>query len=387
MNGAKAGDTGRAALIALQHRLRDFAVTVILWTYYIMGFILFFSPFYLSVLLFPARREEAFQRLNHRLHRSFFALLRTLAPRVEWRIAEEVKDIRSSVIIANHVSFLDPILFVSLFEKQKTIVKSDYFHLPVFGWILRTSGYIPSPAEGLFAADMVDQIKKMREYLEAGGNLFIFPEGHRSRDGRIGPFDQGAFKIARLCRAASLKVVLIRNTDRLFPPGRFLFNTRDEIVIEVRSGRKPGAGLRQRRLFAARAHGGGTIAPGKKGRKVGLDMDENNDYNPPVNGSSEYPCDRKPMTRDQITSAILEIFRREFEMENPGLDDDLRETGEFDSVDAIELLLEIERFLHSELTHEEKQMAMEIRTIRQIIDYVELLAKKRDGKREAPGSL
>ena len=92
------------------------------------------------------------------------------------------------------------------------------------------------------------------------------------------------------------------------------------------------------------------------------------------------------MTRDQITSAILEIFRREFEMENPGLDDDLRETGEFDSVDAIELLLEIERFLHSELTHEEKQLAMEIRTIRQIIDYVEFLTKKRDEK-EAPGSL
>jgi acyl carrier protein len=84
------------------------------------------------------------------------------------------------------------------------------------------------------------------------------------------------------------------------------------------------------------------------------------------------------MTKDQITNAILEIFRREFEMENPGLDDDLRETGDFDSVDAIELLLEIERLLKSELTHEEKQMAMEIRTIRQVIDYVELMAAKRE---------
>jgi acyl carrier protein len=89
------------------------------------------------------------------------------------------------------------------------------------------------------------------------------------------------------------------------------------------------------------------------------------------------PFDRKAMTREEITFKILEIFRREFEMENPGLDDDLRETGEFDSVDAIELLLEIERFLHTELTHEEKQLAMGIRTIRQIIDYVELLAMKR----------
>lgn len=233
MNGTKTGDTGRGTLTALGQGLRDLAVTVALWAYYIMGFLFFFSPFYLFALLSPARREASFQRLNHRLHRSFFGLLRGLAPRAEWRIAEEVKAIRSSVIIANHVSFLDPILFVSLFEKQKTIVKRDYFHLPVFGWILRTSGYIPSPAESLFAADMVDQIKKMREYLEEGGNLFVFPEGHRSRDGRIGSFDQGAFKIARLCRAASLKLVLIRNIDRLFPPGRFLFNTRDRIIIQV----------------------------------------------------------------------------------------------------------------------------------------------------------
>ncbi len=83
------------------------------------------------------------------------------------------------------------------------------------------------------------------------------------------------------------------------------------------------------------------------------------------------------MTKEQITLEILNIFHREFEMENPGLDDDLREAGEFDSVDAIELLLEIEHLLKSELTHEEKQMAMEIRTIRQVIDYVVLMADKR----------
>jgi acyl carrier protein len=84
------------------------------------------------------------------------------------------------------------------------------------------------------------------------------------------------------------------------------------------------------------------------------------------------------MTREEITLKIFEIFQREFEIVNPGLDDNLRETFGFDSVDAIELLLEIERLLHLELTHEEKKMAMEIRNIRQIIDYVEIMAKKRD---------
>ena len=83
------------------------------------------------------------------------------------------------------------------------------------------------------------------------------------------------------------------------------------------------------------------------------------------------------MTREQIISEILNIFSREFEIEQPGLDNDLRETYEFDSVDAIELLLGIERFLNSELTHDEKKMAMEIRTINQIVDYVERLVRVR----------
>jgi acyl carrier protein len=84
------------------------------------------------------------------------------------------------------------------------------------------------------------------------------------------------------------------------------------------------------------------------------------------------------MTREEITLKLLDILQREFEIVNPGLDDNLREAFGFDSVDAIELLLEIERLLSFELTHEEKKMAMEIRNIRQIIDYVELMANKRD---------
>ncbi|NQU13159.1 MAG: acyl carrier protein [Desulfobacteraceae bacterium] len=83
------------------------------------------------------------------------------------------------------------------------------------------------------------------------------------------------------------------------------------------------------------------------------------------------------MTRDEIQSKILEVFREEFEIENPGLDDDLREKYEFDSIDALELLSEIEKFMGSELTQEEKKQSMEIRTINQICDYVELLAKER----------
>ena len=212
--------------------VKDFIITVTLWAYYIIGFFVMFSPFYLYAFFFSPRREDAFQKLNHRLHRLFFALLRAIVPKVKWHISDEVKTLRSSIIIANHLSFLDPILFVSLLEKQKTIVRSDYFKLPVFGWILKTSGYIPSSTEGPFAQDMFDQIKNIKEYLSGGGNLFIFPEGTRSWSGLIGPFDKGAFRIAKFCNAP-IKIVHIRNTGKLFPPGKFLFNTCDKNDIAI----------------------------------------------------------------------------------------------------------------------------------------------------------
>ena len=83
------------------------------------------------------------------------------------------------------------------------------------------------------------------------------------------------------------------------------------------------------------------------------------------------------MTRDEIKSEIIRIFRDQFEIENPGLDEDLRDEYEFDSIDAIELLREIEIMLGSDLTQAEKKNAMEIRTINHILDYIESLSAAR----------
>ena len=81
--------------------------------------------------------------------------------------------------------------------------------------------------------------------------------------------------------------------------------------------------------------------------------------------------------REQIRTDIIRIFSEQFEIENPGLEDDLRDIHGFDSIDAIELLSEIESLLKSELTRSEKKAAMEIRTINQILDYIESIAKTR----------
>jgi acyl carrier protein len=77
------------------------------------------------------------------------------------------------------------------------------------------------------------------------------------------------------------------------------------------------------------------------------------------------------MTRDEIRDRILAIFAHEFEIVDPGMDDDLREAHGFDSIDAIELLREIEDMLGFELSQEQKKRAMDhIRTLNQILDYI-----------------
>jgi 1-acyl-sn-glycerol-3-phosphate acyltransferase len=225
----------------------DMLITLAIWTYFTAGFVLLFAPFYLWAGLFSGDREQAFQRLNSRFYRGFFALVRWLMPGHRWQVQPEVAGIRSAVVVCNHRSYLDSIFLISLYERHNTIVKSRLFDIPVFGRMLGWSGYIPSSAEGRFGEMMIRRLEGMDAFLAAGGNLIVFPEGTRSKDGRIGPLNKGAFKIARRCRAP-IKVLFVRGTERMFRPGTFAFDTRGPNTISleligsvgVAAGREPG---------------------------------------------------------------------------------------------------------------------------------------------------
>jgi 1-acyl-sn-glycerol-3-phosphate acyltransferase len=213
--------------------LRNFLVTLLCWAWFIFGFFLFFSWRYLACALFAKNPEAGFQRLNSRFFQVFFRILRLTAPSHHWEIDKEVAAIRSAVIVCNHISYLDPLLFIALFERQRTLVKARFFSQPVFGWIIKKSGYFPASGEGNSTRMMIEQMETMKDFLDSGGNLFIFPEGTRSRDGRIGELNQGAMKIARLCRAP-IYVLGVTATDRLFAPGKFLFQTRIPNTISLK---------------------------------------------------------------------------------------------------------------------------------------------------------
>jgi acyl carrier protein len=83
------------------------------------------------------------------------------------------------------------------------------------------------------------------------------------------------------------------------------------------------------------------------------------------------------MTRDVLQEKILTILTQDFEFEQPGLEDNLRDDHGFDSIDAIELLGKIELILGYPLTRAEKEQAMEIRTINDILDYLENIQQNR----------
>lgn len=87
---------------------------------------------------------------------------------------------------------------------------------------------------------MINNLEDIKKHLAEGGILFVFPEGTRSRDGRLAPFNKGVFTIARYCNAP-LKLVFINGTNRLFPPGHFLFNTHEfnEIKLELIGSLEP----------------------------------------------------------------------------------------------------------------------------------------------------
>ncbi|EIM63485.1 MULTISPECIES: phosphopantetheine-binding protein [Desulfobacter] len=77
------------------------------------------------------------------------------------------------------------------------------------------------------------------------------------------------------------------------------------------------------------------------------------------------------MDREEIQATIINFIETNFEMSDVGLDDDLNAVHGFDSIDAIELLREIETLMKTKLTRDEEEAAMTIRTVNEIVDFIE----------------
>jgi 1-acyl-sn-glycerol-3-phosphate acyltransferase len=113
-----------------------------------------------------------------------------------WHVRIEGEQPRSGAYVctSNHQSFLDIFAMSRQRREMKWIAKEEVFQIPFFGLYFRLSGDIPvnrGDRESGGAA-----LQKARWYLDHGMPVMIFPEGTRSRDGKMGPFKPGAFRLA-----------------------------------------------------------------------------------------------------------------------------------------------------------------------------------------------
>src|SRR5690606_23800217 len=90
--------------------------------------------------------------------------------------------------------------------EMKWMAKKELFALPIIGWQLKLAGDIPVDRNN--PRDAVRSLRKAKAYLEEKSSVMIFAEGSRSPDGEVGPFLDGAFRLAITAGVPVLPVVV-----------------------------------------------------------------------------------------------------------------------------------------------------------------------------------
>ena len=109
---------------------------------------------------------------------------------------------KPALIIANHQSFIDILLMLSVSPKMVMVTNSWVWNSPFFGWIVKYADFHHS-ADGYEV--LAERLKKR---VEEGYSVVIFPEGTRSADCSIQRFHKGAFYLAQLLKLDILPMII-----------------------------------------------------------------------------------------------------------------------------------------------------------------------------------
>lgn len=176
----------------------------------------------------PPRYRTAWSRtLPARVAREVL-LTGVLGPLVWWLGHPQVRgranlvDLAPPVVFAaNHASHADtPTLLRSLPARwrRRTVVvaAADYFYKDPLraAAVSLAFGTIPVERDGVTEASAA----RMHRLLARGWNLLLYPEGTRSRDGRLGPLHRGAAVLASAHRLPLVPIGLA-GTHQVLPPG------------------------------------------------------------------------------------------------------------------------------------------------------------------------
>ena len=157
------------------------------------------------------------QAKKERVHRFIYRFARFAIFRLRWpglkydlRNTSGEDFSRPSILLCNHQSHLDILPVLALSPKLVLMTTDWVWKNPFYGYVIRNVDYLHA-SEGVETL-----VPKVRDLLDRGYTIAMYPEGTRSRDGRIGRFHQGAFLLARELGADILPVVFY-GTGRALP--------------------------------------------------------------------------------------------------------------------------------------------------------------------------
>jgi 1-acyl-sn-glycerol-3-phosphate acyltransferase len=128
------------------------------------------------------------------------------------------------MFVANHNSWMDiPFLGAMVgWRNYKLVSKKELAKVPILGKAIKVGGNLM-----LDRTDKRDQIRTLKagiQVLKNGVHLCTFPEGTRSRSGRLGEFKNGAFKMAHKAGAPIIPISIVGAANVM--PGNWMFPCR-----------------------------------------------------------------------------------------------------------------------------------------------------------------
>jgi 1-acyl-sn-glycerol-3-phosphate acyltransferase len=182
----------------------------------------------------PADRLEALTRVYTR---GQVAL--TLC-RFRAEVDAAVRPDRAYLFVQNHVNVLDhATVYAATPHFKQGLELAVHFDLPLYGPFMRTRGTLPVDRDDPRA--LLALRRRMREELDHGHSLLAFPEGTRTRDGRVGPFHDGLFHLARQLGVEVVPVALC-GMSRVLRTGSRRFRPFQHVTVHVLAP-EPTAGL------------------------------------------------------------------------------------------------------------------------------------------------
>jgi 1-acyl-sn-glycerol-3-phosphate acyltransferase len=129
---------------------------------------------------------------------------------------------KSYIYMSNHQSNFDiPVLLGRLEVQFRWLAKSELFKIPIFGHAMRKVGYISIDRNNRESA--FESLKMVARKIKNGVSVLIFPEGTRSRDGKIRPFKKGGFVVA-IDSGIPIVPIVITGTRTIMTKGSLRIN-------------------------------------------------------------------------------------------------------------------------------------------------------------------